>query len=81
MGNSEKEASEFNKQARAGFGTRLEGVRGEQKLTRSQLAAACDMHYDAILKLERGDRHPTLATMCVIADALGLKVTALLPEG
>jgi DNA-binding XRE family transcriptional regulator len=47
-------------------------------LTRSQLGELVGMHYDTILRLEKGERHPNLATVCDLANALELKVIALL---
>lgn len=72
------EAVEFNAKALDEFGERLETVRERKKLTRAMLAEKAGTHYDVILKLENGERRPSLATMCKIADALDIKVTGLL---
>jgi len=72
--------AEYNAEALDGFGERLTKARLKRKQTRAEFADTCGLHYDAILKLERGDRKPTLGTMRTIADALGVKLTALLPR-
>ena len=69
---------QYNARALRKFGTALERFREEKNLSRAQLAEKADMHYDSLLRLERGERKPNLSTAVELANALGLRVTQLL---
>ena len=71
---------DYNRRAVQKFGARLERHLQSKELTRAQLAEKADMHYDSLLRLERGDRKPSLASACELASALGIRVTQLLED-
>lgn len=58
----------------ATFATRLRVLRERASLTISQLADAASMSRQAIHKLERGEREPTLETAKQLAKALGVSL-------
>lgn len=47
-------------------------------MSKREVAEAAELSYDAIVKLVRGNRPPTLSTAVAIADALGVTVVELL---
>ena len=53
---------------------RLLALRGESGETQKQLAGRLGMTESMISRLERGDHVPSLATLCRIADAFGLRL-------
>jgi len=62
------------------FGQVIRAHRTEAGMTQEALAAACDLHAVYISMLERGQRHPTLDKVFMIARALGLAPAALIAE-
>ena len=55
------------------FGKVVRKLRKESDITQEQLASACGMHTVYISMLERGERHPTLDKVFLIARALGIE--------
>lgn len=62
------------------LGRNVDYYRRAAKLTQEELAARIGMGQYYISGLEAGKRNPTLETMCLIADALGIRVKMLLED-
>lgn len=62
-----------------GFADTLKRLRTEAGLTQQELAAAAGTHADSIVKLEKGDRQPSLELAWRLATALGVGVEAFVP--
>ena len=60
------------------FPENLEREREARGWSRDELAREAGIHYDTLLRLERGSRKPNLQTVCDLADALGINVAVLL---
>jgi DNA-binding XRE family transcriptional regulator len=58
------------------FPTRLRQLREAAKLTQQELADRAGLHRVAIARYEAGDRAPTYAALCALADALGVPTDA-----
>jgi transcriptional regulator with XRE-family HTH domain len=58
----------------------LIGLRHSQGLSQEELAEICGLHRTYIGSVERGERNVTLSTLEVLANALGVPVTALLTQ-
>ena len=56
---------------------RLRELRAARGLTQEQLCEAAGVSVDAVTRIERGERTPTLATLASLARALGVEVTDL----
>lgn len=63
-----------------GFARRLTALRERAGLTQAALADRAGLSRQAIGKLERGEREPTLETAVRLAAALGVPVTAFVPD-
>lgn len=59
------------------FHTRLRMIRTERGLSRKELAAAVDVHYQTIGYIERGEYSPSLDLALKICRVFGLPVEAL----
>jgi len=59
--------------ATVAFGKRLRSVRVDHGMSQDALARACDIHFTAIGRLERGRREPRLATILRLAEGLGVE--------
>lgn len=66
-----------NDQAVAGVGSRIREAREDAGFTRVQLGERAGISYDAVVKLEIGDRSPNLTTLGRIATALSMPVGRL----
>ena len=62
-----------------GFGPRLKTIREAKGLSRQALADAAGTHPDSVVKLEMGQRHPSLELAWRLATALGVPVADFLP--
>lgn len=60
------------KKETSGFGRRLRELRDAAELSQAQLGERAGMAYQAIARLERGDREPTWPTVLKLAEALGV---------
>jgi transcriptional regulator with XRE-family HTH domain len=54
------------------FGKRLKKIRLEKKLSQRALAAEADMEHKHIQRIEAGEINPTMTTIVILADALGV---------
>ena len=61
------------------FGTQLQKVRKEKRISQEELAALLSMHRTYIGMIERGERNPTIRTLYKIAKALKVQAGDLLP--
>lgn len=60
------------------FGPLLRRLRTEAGLSQDQLAAMCSMDRSAISLLERQKNHPSLASLVLISEALGMTAAELI---
>lgn len=69
-----------NKQTKlqAAFGEILRTLRNKAGFSQEQLALDCGLDRTYISLLERGLRQPTLTTLFVLADSLGVKPSKLI---
>lgn len=63
-----------------GFSSKLKSFRESRGLSQQQLADAAGTHPDSIVKLEKGDRQPSLELAWRLAKALGVEVAEFLPD-
>jgi transcriptional regulator with XRE-family HTH domain len=63
--------------AKKTFGASVREHRLALHLSQEDLAARADMHRTYITDVERGVRNVTLASMCKLAEALGIPLEAL----
>jgi transcriptional regulator with XRE-family HTH domain len=62
------------------FGSTVRRRRLARGFTQEQLAELANLHVNSISFIERGLVPPALDTICLIADALGLKVSDLVDD-
>jgi transcriptional regulator with XRE-family HTH domain len=62
------------------FGVALRKLRGVSSLSQEQLAEKSGLHRTYISLLERGEKSPTLTTICKLASALGVTPHNLVQE-
>lgn len=60
------------------FGKHLRILRESNNLTQEDLAAKCDIPLSQVGRMERGVRSPTLSTLLILADGLGVDPKLLL---
>jgi transcriptional regulator with XRE-family HTH domain len=60
------------------FGRNLRRYRQKLGISQEQLAFDCDLNPSEIGRLERAKRDPRLATICRVADGLGVSPAKLL---
>jgi len=60
------------------FGKHLRALRELKKLTQEDLAAKCDIPLSQVGRMERGVRSPTLSTILILAEGLGVEPKELL---
>ena len=60
------------------FGIHLCELRVKKNLTQADLTFKGKFDNDYVDKVERGERNPSLKTLCRLADALGITLTELL---
>lgn len=63
---------------RGRFGGSLKQLRRAKRLTQEQLAERAGLSYKFIGEVERGKGNPTLTTLSVISEALGVRLVDLL---
>ena len=63
------------------IGTRIRSIRTQQGRTLEDVAQACDCSKSLLSKIERGKVVPALATLAKIANALGVRVSAIMEDG
>ncbi len=61
----------------SGFGEAVRALRRERGLSQEALAEKANLHTNYISLVERGLSAPALDTICALADALGVTVSAL----
>jgi transcriptional regulator with XRE-family HTH domain len=64
----------------SGFGSKLKQFREQAELTQAELGARCDMAYQAIARLERGENEPSWPTVLKLAKALGVEPNDFMAE-
>lgn len=62
------------------FGAALRKLRADSSLSQEQLAEKSGLHRTYISLLERGEKSPTLTTICSLANALGVAPHTMLVE-
>jgi len=73
-----EKATAENKEYLKKVGARIERIRKEKKLTRTQLGYLCDIERPNIARIEGGGNNLTLLTLRKIATALNVEVIDLL---
>jgi len=63
-----------------GFPDRLLKLRTDRGLSRQALADAAETHVDSVVKMEHGTRQPSLYLAWRLATALGVELTAFVPQ-
>jgi transcriptional regulator with XRE-family HTH domain len=63
------------------IGRRITASREKLGWSRYELARRCGVHADILLKVEKGYRMPSIATLLPIASACGVSLRDLIPEG
>jgi transcriptional regulator with XRE-family HTH domain len=63
------------------IGIRIRSIRTQQGRTLEDVAQVCDCSKSLLSKIERGKVVPALATLSKIANALGVRVSALMEDG
>ena len=58
----------------------IRSIRERARMTQEVLAVEAGITRNQIQRLERGVANPTVATLCAIADALGVAPTKLVPR-
>jgi transcriptional regulator with XRE-family HTH domain len=61
----------------AALGSAVRRLRTAKRASIETLAFDAGLHPTSVQKIERAERHPTWATLCRLAAALGLTVSAL----
>ena len=59
---------------------KIRAYRKKAKLTQTQLGEKCGVHFSEISAYELGKRNPTLKTIAMIANGLGIHPYELLPD-
>ncbi|MBF3523515.1 helix-turn-helix domain-containing protein [Burkholderia pseudomallei] len=59
------------------FGNVLKRLRNQRAMSQNALATAAEVHRVHISRLERGERAPSLETMLLLCQALGVSLTAM----
>jgi len=59
------------------FATRLKRLRQEKGLSQSELGDLAKVHYTHISKYERGESSPSMETLILLADCLGVSLDYL----
>jgi transcriptional regulator with XRE-family HTH domain len=59
------------------FGENLRKIRKAKKLTMQQLAFAADIELSQVHRIEKGKTNPTVTTVLLLADALGISPTKM----
>lgn len=62
------------------FGQRLKKIRKEKKLSLRQLASEAELEHAQIARIEQGIINPTLTTIVLLAEALGVPSADLLSQ-
>lgn len=63
----------------AEFGKKLRKLRTRKGLSQEKLAEMTGLHRTYVSSVERGERNVSLLTIYKFAEALGLKMAALMP--
>ncbi len=56
---------------------KIKTLRKERKLTVQEMAYRCDMERSNLSRLEAGRSNPTVKTLCIICNALGIQLSDL----
>lgn len=67
----------FNSEYCKAFGQHLRKLRLDQKVGMRQFALMADMEYSHLSKIERGVTNPTISTVLLLAETLGLPPSEL----
>ncbi len=68
---------DLNKDVEKKFGAKLAYIRKSKKLSQIKLAEIVDMNFNYIGQIERGEANVTIKTMKLLANALGVELSAL----
>ena len=59
------------------FGARVRQMREQRHWSQMELAERAGMHFTFVSSIERGERNPTLTTICRLAHGLGVDPSVL----
>jgi len=59
------------------IGTRIRTLRKASQLTQTQLADMCGFEPANLNRIERGKTNPTVRSLCLIANALGVSLSVI----
>ena len=62
------------------LGLQIKLIREEKHISQARLAAACFLSRTSITNIEKGRQHIPLHTLYIVANALEIPVTELLPD-
>lgn len=68
----------FNSEYCKAFGQHLRKLRLEREIGMRQFAMMADMEYSHLSKIERGITNPTVSTLLLLAETLGIAPSELL---
>lgn len=60
-----------------GLGNALRDARADGRISQEELGLRTGVHRNYIGGIERGERNPSVTTIAVLADALGMKMSEL----
>jgi transcriptional regulator with XRE-family HTH domain len=61
----------------AGLGHVIREARGDSRISQEELGLRTGVHRNYIGGIERGERNPSVTTVAVLADELGVKMSEL----
>lgn len=61
-----------------GLGRAIRDLRAERSISQERLSLDSGVHRNYIGGIERGERQPTITTIAVLADALGIRASELI---
>jgi transcriptional regulator with XRE-family HTH domain len=61
----------------AGLGHAIREARGDNRISQEELGLRTGVHRNYIGGIERGERNPSVTTVAVLADELGMKMSEL----
>lgn len=62
------------------IGTRIRTLRKASQLTQTQLADMCGFEPANLNRIERGKTNPTVRSLCLIANALGVSLSVIFAD-
>ena len=76
---NDKEIAEFDEKARQ-IGIRLKTLREDRHITKVDIAQMAGLSRSAVLKIEKGERIPTISTLMRLTASLGVNLWEVLRE-